>query len=370
MLNSIRSVAQIFSPPRSPCFILINTFSSETANQSNFTSDYLINKLGFSPETAASASKNLKFKSPEKPDSVIAFLNNNGFAQDQIVTMVRKYPNIISFNPQKTLMPKIEYFRSSGLSQPDVIDLFVSTPQVFGISLTKQIAPKFDYLKALFDSKGASFNKFTRLPHIFRSDFESRIIPNVEILRKEGVRYSKILDLLQNQPRVFMVDTDKFREVVMEVERLGFNPSDFKFVIALHALRSLTKTSWENKMGVYMKWGWSADDCIAAFNKQPHIMMKSEDHIMKVMGFLVNEMDFCSSLVSRSPYVLTYSFENRVRPWCRVYKFLWEKGLKKKRSGRLPSFGYSEENFVRDYVTRYEKEAPELVKMYRNEFNI
>ncbi|GFP81938.1 hypothetical protein PHJA_000337100 [Phtheirospermum japonicum] len=370
MLNSIRRVVQIFSPPRNPCALQLNPFSSKTANQNNFTADYLVNKLGFSPETALTASKSLKFKSPEKPDSVIAFLNNNGFNQDQIVTMVRKYPKIISCDPQKTLLPKIEYFRSSGLPQPDVTDLFVLTPRLFGSSLNKLIAPKFDYLKTLFESNGASLKYFKRLPHILRCNFGSILIPNIENLREAGVGYSEILNLLQYQPRAFMVDTGKFREVVTEVKRLGFNPSEFKFVVAVHALRSMTKSSWENKLRVYMKWGWSEDDCISAFIKQPYIMVKSEDYITKVMGLLVNEMGFCSSLVSRSPYVLSYSFEKRLRPRSRVYKFLWENGLKKRRSDCLPSFSQRERDFLRDFVVKYEKEAPELVKMYRRELDI
>ncbi|KAI3469414.1 hypothetical protein Pfo_026077 [Paulownia fortunei] len=244
--------------------------------------------------------------------------------------MVRKFPYLISCDPQKTLLPKIEYFRSSGISETDVTNIFLSAPALFRRSLEKQIMPTFNYIKGLFDSNGTGLGSLKRLPHIFRCDFQSQLLPNVETLREAGVPYSKILILLQYQPRAFMVNTERFRKVVAEVKEMGFNPSEFKFVLAVHALRSMTKSTWDKKLGVYKKWGWSKDDTISAFLKQPYCMVKSANHIVRVMDLLVNKMGFHSSVVSKRPYVLSYSFQKRLKPRSSVYMILWEMGLIKK----------------------------------------
>ncbi|KAL6532248.1 hypothetical protein OROGR_014218 [Orobanche gracilis] len=389
MLNSFRRifvpghnlfVAEVCSPTRNLCFRQLTPFSSasiaapkkptsKAGDLNNFALEYLINKLGFSPENAISASKHLKFKSVENPDSVVALLKNNGFTQEHIATMVRKFPCLISCDPQKNLLPKIDYFRSSGISETDVIDILVSDPQIFRLSLEKKIVPRFDCLKNLFHSKGTCIKSFKRIPQALRCDFGSKLLPNVEILGEAGVQYPDILNLMQYQPRAFMVDTETFREVVAEVKQMWFNPLEFKFVLAVHALRSMTKSSWENKIGVYMKWGWSKDECISAFLKQPYIMVKSEDHIMKVMDLLVNKMGFHASLVSKTPYVFSYSYERRVKPRCSVYKFLWDKGLRKKGDS-LPSFCYGESDFLKRFVLRFEKEAPELLQLYQKELAV
>ncbi|KAL6517140.1 hypothetical protein OROHE_017846 [Orobanche hederae] len=214
MLNSSRRVFvrgghnlfvfEVSSPTRNLCFRQLTPFSSspsiaapkkltsKAGDLNNFALEYLINKLGFSPENASSASKYLKFKSVEKPDSVVALLKNNGFTKEHIATMVRKFPCLISCDPQNNLLPKIGYFRSSGISETDVIDILVSDPQLFRLSLKKQIVPKFDYLKKLFHSKGTCIKSFKRIPHIMRYDFGSKLLPNVEILGEAGVQYPDI----------------------------------------------------------------------------------------------------------------------------------------------------------------------------------
>ncbi|KAK9933757.1 hypothetical protein M0R45_020933 [Rubus argutus] len=79
----------------------------------SFTVSYLITSCGLSPELALSLSqKSVHLKNREKPDSVIKLLKSYGFNDTYISQLVRKRPNVLGANPEKTLLPKLEFFSS------------------------------------------------------------------------------------------------------------------------------------------------------------------------------------------------------------------------------------------------------------------
>ncbi|CAI9771050.1 unnamed protein product [Fraxinus pennsylvanica] len=333
-------------------------------NQEKFAVNYLINTCGFSPERALSASKYVSFDSTEKPDSVTALLKSHGFTAEQINYMVKRFPSVILCDPQKTVLPKIEFFRSSGMPERDVLSIFCGKPNIFKRSLEKQIIPSYNYIKNLFESNGKSFGSLKRLAEIFCCDLQSRLLPNIEVLREAGVPESKIVVLLQYQPRALMVGRERFKKVVEEVKELGFRPSSLKFILAVQAFTAMNKSTWEKKVALYKKWGWSEDEIILAFEKHPCCMMMSTDKITAVMDFLINKMGFESSVVLNRPAVLSYSLENRIIPRCSVYKVLLEKGLIDKGTHLVSLVEYTEKKFLQRFVQRYQGEAPGLLNLY------
>ncbi|CAA3014596.1 transcription termination factor MTERF15, mitochondrial-like [Olea europaea subsp. europaea] len=320
-----------------------------------------MNTWGFSPEKALSASKYVNFDSTEKPDSVVAMWKSHGFTVEQIAHMVKRSPPIIVCDPQKTILPKIEFFRSLGMPESDMVSIFCGAPNTFKRSLEKQIIPSYNYIKSLFESNGKSFGSMKRLAEIFCCDLQFQLLPNIEVLREAGVLESKIVELLQTQPRTLMVGRERFKKVVEEVKELGFRPSTPKFIVAVHAMRSMNKLTWEKKVALYKKW-WSEGEIISAFEKHPYCMMISKDKITSKMDFLINKMGFESSYVLNRPVLLSYSLGNRIIPRCSVYKVLLEKGLINKV--KVSMLVYPEKEFLRRYVHRYEGEVPGLLKLY------
>ncbi|KAG5229758.1 Toc64 family protein [Salix suchowensis] len=69
-------------------------------------------------------------------------------------------------------------------------------------------------------------------------------------------------------------------------------------------MRLLRESGWERRLGLYKSWGWSEDDVLAAFIKEPWCMMTSDDKIMAVMDFLVNNMDCEPSFIAKNPYLM------------------------------------------------------------------
>ncbi|KAL7178113.1 hypothetical protein ACSBR2_031294 [Camellia fascicularis] len=121
-------------------------------------------------------------------------------------------------------------------------------------------------------------------------DLKTCALPNIEILREASVPDAKFLFMLKFVPLAFNSNRASFRQFVEEVKKMGFNPSRSNFVLAVHALKSMSKSTWGKKVEVYKKWCWSEDDILVAFEKHPWCMTASEHKIMRVMDFFVNKM--------------------------------------------------------------------------------
>ena len=122
-----------------------------------------------------------------------------------------------------------------------------------------------------------------------------------------------------------MVRPDKFKEILEEVKEMGFDPSKLKFVLAVKAMRAMSKSTW--KIEVCKQWGWSEYEICLAFSKSPCCMMHSEDKIMATMDFFINKMGEKSSLIAPWPLLLSLRLENRMIPQYSVVQFLLSKGL-------------------------------------------
>ncbi|XP_028116362.1 uncharacterized protein LOC114314111 [Camellia sinensis] len=173
--------------------------------------------------------------------------------------------------------------------------------------------------------------------------------------------------LLKYRPRAFMTSNDRFREIVKEVEEMGFNPLRKKFVIAVHAFRAMSKLTWEKKVEVYKKWGLSEDEILVAFGKHPGCMMVSEHEIKEVMNFFVNKMGWESSFVPRNPLLVSLSLEKRIVPRCAVYQvLLLSKVLINSNNISLSTMlKVREMLFLKKFLICHVEQAPELLKLYR-----
>ncbi|KAL6344047.1 hypothetical protein AAG906_027820 [Vitis piasezkii] len=308
--------------PQSLHFLLdhLYLFSSSSTSISTsekphpFTVSYLINSCGLSHKDARSASKYVHFESPDKPNSVLALFNSHGFSKTQTSKIVKKEPQILLSDPDKTLLPKLQFFYSKGASWPDIAKIVVCSPSILKRSLENQIIPSFNFFKDFLQSDKMAITVVKRFSRILLFDLHTYVASNMNALQEFGVPKSNIAGLLMNQPMAFMVRPNLFRENLEEVKKMGFNPSQMKFVIAIQAIRAGGKSSWERKIDIYKRWGWSEEEILLAFTKSPWCMIYSEDKIMATMDFFVNKMGRESSSIARRPQLISPSLEKRIIP--------------------------------------------------------
>ncbi|GKV31543.1 hypothetical protein SLEP1_g40222 [Rubroshorea leprosula] len=349
----------------------IRYVSGNAADKHSFTVSYLINSCGFSPQSALLLSKKLQLKTEKPSDSVISFLSNHGFSQTQIRSFIRKCPNLLLCNPEKSLLPKFNFFYSKGLSRPELAALLSKHPYVLRRGLISHIIPNYNFFKNLVGSGDDKvLLAFKRYAGVLCGDFKSLAPPNISLLREHGVAESGIVNLLMNQPRVVQAKHDKFSSVVQELKKKGFDPRKYAFLDAISAMLQMSKGTLERKFNVYREWGWSEEQALHAFEKFPYCMIYSEYKITTAMDFLVNKMGLSPSYIAEIPTLLSYSLKKRIIPRCSVLQALVAKGLIKDGFKMSTVVSITEDKFLQKYVTCYKEEAPLLMKLYQENLSL
>nr|KJB12617.1 hypothetical protein B456_002G027300 [Gossypium raimondii] len=251
---------------------------------------------------ASRISNCVHFETPEKPDSLIVFLENHGFSQTQIVNLIKRQPTLLLSDTEKTLSTKLEFLYSIGFSRPELAKLLSSNPLLLKSSLKKQIIPSFNLLRNLFQSNDKTIKAIKRFDGILV--YHAYVFSNMKVLRGIGVPESNILMMFSNPPAL-LCHPVRLKEIVEEVKRMGFDSLTKKFVHVVIALSSMSKSTLEKKFDVYRRWGWSDQEIREAFQRYPSCITASEDKIMAIMDFLVNKMGYRSNLVAKQPKLLS-----------------------------------------------------------------
>ncbi|GFZ04619.1 mitochondrial transcription termination factor family protein [Actinidia rufa] len=283
--------------------------------------------------------------------------------------LVRKRPQMLLANPDKTLLPKIEFFQSIGVSRTDLARSLSSNPALLGRSLEHQIVPCYNYLKSVLQSDKKVVAAMNHTHSVFLKDLRKYLLPNIDVLREIRVPESSIAYLLNHFPEAIMKkNPNRFSEVVNEVKEMGFDPLKVNFVLAVHAISGDgNKLIWGRCYEAYRKWGWSEDDILSAFRKHPQCMISSEKKISGAMDVFVNKMGRDSKEIARCPIALLFSLEKRILPRCSVIQVLSSKGLVKKDLRLSTILGPVEKHFLERFVIKYEEKVPQLLSVYQGE---
>ncbi|KAL0548363.1 hypothetical protein IC582_012812 [Cucumis melo] len=277
---------------RSPSSVFSHGFSESLLKSLRF--------LSTSSETVSSP------KSSSLASNVVQINNNR-----------KAVPLILSVNPE-TLFPILLFFQSKGLSSSATTKLVRSAPQVLKRSLNQEIIPVFDYILAELGTVEKTVATIKRFPRIL--GWNLSVGPNIELLKQIGVPDSNISTYLQGQPKIFLTSSVRFKEIVERVTEMGFSPQRLQFLVAVFALRSMTKSSWDKKVEVYRKWGLSEEEIRLAFRRHPMCMAFSEDKTNGVMDFFVNKIGCQSSFVARKPSLLSFSLKKKILPRGYIYQ--------------------------------------------------
>ncbi|KAK3194022.1 hypothetical protein Dsin_025332 [Dipteronia sinensis] len=369
--NSYRSFLGSFSslsflPNESLLSIsIIRPFSTESEQKDHsFRVSYLINSCGLSPESAKSVSEKVKFRSPEQPDSVLQTLRDHGFTTSHIAKLVRMRPTVLLARPKRTLLPKLQFFNSIGITDAELADVCSSIPAILGQSLENILIPNYNFLKNLLHSDEMVVKAFRKKSWIFLKNLQKNASPKLAVFRELGLPESFVPLILTCYVPIVLQSQDKFDKNVKKAIEMGFDPQKFGFIHAMQVFVSITESTWERKLDLFKRWGWSDSDVGLAFKRCPNVMNASEDKIKNGMEFLVNKMGWQSTDVALYPDVFLMNLERRVIPRCLVIDVLKSKGLIRKELGLSPFLRSVESAFLKRFVTKYTADVPQLLNIY------
>ncbi|KAL3647979.1 hypothetical protein CASFOL_008947 [Castilleja foliolosa] len=278
-------------------------------------SSYLINSCGLSSKNAISASKKLCcIKSTENPDAVLKLLKEYGFTDaHHIPRIVSRWPKVLVACPEKTLLPKLHFFRSIGVPIPVLAEKLSVHPSVLTCSLVNSLIPLYNYLKALLGSDERVVRVFSRAPKVFGCSSANGFYANISMLREIGVPESTIVRMVMRQPNMMVISKEKLAVYVERAIANGSDISKLTFPSAVRVCNDLTESTLEQKMEVYRRCGWSESDIDAAFLRHPKCLKFSDKEIMGNMEFLVNEFGYKPADIAKCPVLIKLSLEKRIK---------------------------------------------------------
>lgn len=354
----------------------INWYSSlippKSEQNRSFTVAYLVNSCGLSEEAAVLASQSVRFTTPNRANSVLALLKEQGFGKSEIPKVISSFPGLLVVEPAKSILPTIEFFLSKGFSRAEVVKLFSMKQNVLRQNLEKSIIPRFDFLKSVLldDRRVVTALKLgTKILFVNVEGLQRNVGPNIELLRQYGASEAVVSYFLSRYISELGRDGEVFRKKLNEIIEMGFDPSQLSFVHALAMMVSRSKSDLERRKELYRKWGWSDNELSLAFRKNPICMILSEKKISTTMDFLVNKMGFQAKDIAERASILYYSLEKRIIPRCSVAAVLKLMSLTKKDLSLYTLVIPSEKLFLKNFVTRYSKQAPELMSVYKGEID-
>ncbi|XXG50854.1 hypothetical protein AAC387_Pa02g4764 [Persea americana] len=287
------------------------------------------------------------------------------FSCGMITTLISAAPRFLCANVNKTLKPKVDFFRGLGISDSDITDLITSDPGMLMRGLKTQIIPSMDFLRNLVHTNENAVRAFRRCRWMVTSDVKKRMQSNIAVLKEYGLPNSQITDLAKLKPSILAQKNDWLIEILERVEELGFQRGSSVFVTALLTMSSLKKTTVEAKLELLKSIGLSPNEILETLRRMPSLLRYSEKKIEAGMDFYVNKLKWKPSEVVSVPILLMFSLEERVVPRSKVWKTLKCKGLV--NEGELKKMlMLIKERFLRKYVTAYEKQVPNLLKAYNS----
>ncbi|KAK1292604.1 hypothetical protein QJS10_CPB17g01591 [Acorus calamus] len=141
-------------------------------------------------------------------------VGREGFTNTQIAKLDSVFPRLVLLNPDENLKRKMDFLRGTGFSTPDLIHILSKNPTFLTCSLEKRILPDIAINRARW---------------ILNSNLNELMRPKIAALQDHGVPHDRISAMMKQHPSAFLSSSDRFREALMLVKEMSFNPSSSLF---------------------------------------------------------------------------------------------------------------------------------------------
>ncbi|OVA07624.1 Mitochodrial transcription termination factor-related [Macleaya cordata] len=351
-----------------PFFISLSFFfffsTKPQKPDSSIVANYLINQHGFSPETASKASTVItRLRNPDNSYSVLTFLGKNGFSTTNLEKIVQQVPNVLGFDLDNIIKPKIKLFQDLGFSSDDLAQIISSDPWALTRSADKRLLPSLVMLKSILGTD-VSVCKVLKLSGWFlKHDLEKTMIPNIEFMMSCGISKTQITKLVFNFPRFFVLKPESIKVCVKRVDELGFDRSSKMFLHAIRVLSSMSREKWEMKLDLFRSFGFSEKQLLFMFKRAPQVFAVSDKKIRDGTEFLLTTGRCDMSIFTLVPELLVYSLEGRIKPRIRILEILERKNLIRTQPTLTTYLKMADKKFFEKYVSLCEDEADKIFSL-------
>nr|GFA12370.1 transcription termination factor MTERF8, chloroplastic [Tanacetum cinerariifolium] len=204
------------------------------------------------------------------------------------------------------------------LSKSQIANLFSRDPQILTCVSIQSHERSVKVLKKVLGDNLYDSRILNYLGWFLQYSLDKTLMPNVELMKRYGIEQSHILKLFYNYPKLLLHKSQTFKECVRRVNETGVDTETKSYVYAIKTISSMSFKSWEQKLDVFRRLGYTNVDIILTFRRLPNVFAVSERKIKRTAEFLLNIGKFDLSYVLRYPHILMYSLERRLKPRLRV----------------------------------------------------
>ncbi|KAA8517151.1 hypothetical protein F0562_017444 [Nyssa sinensis] len=331
--------------------------------------NYLTEAFGFPEKRARSISNRfLWIETPEKPQSVVEFFKQLGFSETDIRSSVRISPQILFSDIDKTLKPKLQFFQELGLTGSDLGKFISMNSTLFTRCLDEKLVRCVEIIKKTFtddDNNQDLIRILKRCNWVSPKDPASRLLGNISYMESCGIVGSQLSMLLKKQPLLFIMQESALRDLVSRVIDMGFSTDSRMLVHAVYTISCLSSETFTGKLELFRSFGFSKDECMEMFRRAPALLRTSEEKLKLGFEFFMNHANFGKSFLVLRPTCLMYSLEETVIPRYRVFQMLKSKKLLKKELNFVNLLLFSEDKFLKKFISRFRDDAEELLLTYK-----
>ncbi|KAG8085421.1 hypothetical protein GUJ93_ZPchr0010g8767 [Zizania palustris] len=326
---------------------------------------YLVTSCGLPLAAAAGISRNVHFRSTADAESVVSLLRGYGFSDANIAQMLPKNSYVLATNPDKILQPKLEFFASLGIPAN-----VLARSGILSRSLEKHIVPCIEFLRGVVGTDANIRTAISRNPWAFCIDIDNNMHTVMEALRSHGLDDAQITRLAVLNISVLAMPPDRINGIFEDLEELELPTTHPSFLYGFLRLSGLKRGAWKERMSLYLNFGISKNELVKAFRLQPGILTLTNKTIQQKLCFFRDKMNLSPADVLTRPLLLMFSMEKNILPKCAVLSVLLREG-KIERDERnmnlIKPLRRTNKYFYQSFVSRYEKDVPDVVKAYKGE---
>ena len=247
---------------------LLSLFSSSaiTRDSNSALFDCLTNTYKFTKTQALSISNrfsSVKYSDTERPQSVHKYFQKLGFSETQIRNVVLTWPNILFSCANKTLKPKVDFFKEQlGVEDSDLCEFISNNPRYLCSSLNKKLVPCIKILKDIYgyDENNKDFVRVLGKCKFPLPVNPQRLLANCAFLESCGIVGPQLSLVLKTCPTVFVMKESKLRDLISKVLDMGFSLDYGMIHHALYTISLSRNETLKGKLDFLCSFGFSESE--------------------------------------------------------------------------------------------------------------
>ena len=247
-------------------------------------------------------------------DTVRRFLDF-GFTTRQLTKLIVPYPQILAFNIEQTMKPKVKWFVDLGMTKKQAIKAIATSPNILGQNVEGSLKPKLQWFSDIGLRPEQIAKVIANFPILLLIDVERSFQPKVAWLLELGLTQNHIAKVIAAFPRVLVLSVEQnLKPKVQWLAELGLTRDEvMKVVVAFPQFFSLSiEHNLEQKVGWLGEFGLRKEQILKLISSFPLVFKYSiENNLMHKQNLLQRVFGVAGAVevLLKQPVILSMSYE-------------------------------------------------------------